>query len=355
MKSAKALLVLEDGAVFEGSSFAKTGRTSGETVFYTGVVGYQEVVTDPSFAGTLTVFTYPIIGSYGVNSEDSETPDVHVSGVVLRRYSRHVSNFRATGKFEDFLAKNGVVGIEGVDTRALAVHLREQGEMKGMIVPGDADPQVLVKKLQKMCSPWETDMVGNLHAPDIHAPAKARNKLAVLNLGVKRSTLEQLSALGCAIKVFPASATPRSILATKAKGLLVAGGPGDPQVLGSVIAAVKSLLGKIPILGVGSGQPVLALALDCGVRRMKTGHRGVNYPVKRITDGATEITVQAHSFTVDEANVSADAEITHLNVNDRTIEGIRSRKFPAHSVQFQPNTDDMGRPNRVFADFVSSL
>ena len=355
MKSAKAQLVLEDGAVFEGIPFAKTGRTSGETVFYTGVVGYQEVVTDPSYAGTLTVFTYPIIGSYGVNSEDSETPDVHVSGVVLRRYSRHISNFRATGKFEDFLAKNGVVGIEGVDTRALAVHLREQGEMKGMIVPGDADPQALVKKLRKMRSPWGSDLVDGLRAPGLVSPPKPKTRLAVLNLGVKRSTLEQLTALGCAIKVFPASATPRSILAAKAKGILVAGGPGDPRVLDSVIASLKALLGKIPILGVGSGQPVLALALDCGVRRMKTGHRGVNYPVKRVTDGTTEITVQAHSFTVDEANVSADVEITHLNVNDRTIEGIRSRKFPARSVQFQPNTDEMGAPNRVFADFVGSL
>ena len=355
MKSAQALLILEDGTVFEGTPFAKVGRTAGETVFYTGVVGYQEVITDPSYAGTITVLTYPIIGSYGVNAEDNERADVHVSGVVLRRYSRHISNFRATGKLEEFLVKHGVVGIEGVDTRAVAVHLREQGEMKGMIVPGDADPKEAVKKLRKMRSPWETDLVKDLGTIEPVKPAKAKVKIVVLDLGVKRSTLVQFAELGCAVKVLPASASVRSILATRAKGLLLAGGPGDPQVLGAAVATVKSLLGRIPILGIGSGQLILALALDCGVRRMKTGHHGLNYPVKRTDNGATEITTQAHSFTVDEKNVSAGVEVTHLNVNDRTIEGIRSRKFPTQSVQFQPTTDEMGKPNPLFAEFVKGL
>ncbi len=351
MKNAKALLILSDGAVFEGRAFAKRGRAAGEACFYTGVVGYQEVVTDPAWAGALVVLTHPTIGSYGVNDEDNESPDAQVAGVVLKRYSGYVSNFRATGAFEEFLVKRGVVGIEGIDTRAVAVHLREHGERMGTIVPGDADVKSVVAKLKKTRSPWETDLVKGLKACAAAKPRKAGFNLVVLNLGVARSTLDQFAALDCAIKVVSSGASARSILAAKPDGVLLAGGPGDPRAIGYAVDTVKELLGKVPVLGVGLGHLVLALALGSDVARMKTGHRGVNYPVKRM-DGGSEITVQAHSFVVDGAALGEGVEVTHVNVNDGSVEGVRSARLAAASVQFQPSTDEMGRPNRLFAEFT---
>ena len=351
MKNAKALLILSDGAVFEGRAFARRGRAVGEACFYTGVVGYQEVVTDPAWAGALVVMTHPTIGSYGVNDEDRETPDVHVAGIVLKHCSRYVSNFRATGAFEEFLAERGVVGIEGVDTRAVTVHLREHGERMGTIVPGGANVASVVAKLRKTRSPWETDLVKGLKAWPAARPRKSSFRAVVLNLGICRSTLAQLGRLGCRVKVVPSDASARSILAAKPDGVLLAGGPGDPRAIGYAADTVRKLLGKVPILGIGLGHLVIALALDSGVARMKVGHRGVNYPVKR-TDGGSEITVQAHSFVVDGAALGEGVEVTHVNVNDGSVEGIRSTRVAAASVQFQPSTDEMGNPNRLFAEFT---
>ena len=355
-KSTKAFLVLEDGMVLEGMPFAARGRAVGEAVFYTGVVGYQEVLTDPSYAGTLAVLTYPIIGSTGVNDEDNETPDVHAAGVVIRRYSPYVSNFRATGKLEEFLADRAVVGIQGVDTRALAVHLRDHGEMKGMIVSGDGTATEALDELKAAASPWEADLVKDLRAPEPLEPSGAeKHKLAVLNVGVKKSCLSQLTGLGCAVEILSAGAKPEDVLKTKANGVLVAGGPGKPQVLDYAVDTLRSLLGQMPILGVGLGHQLLALALGCKVKRMKTGHHGVNHSVRRLADGVSEITCQHHSFVVDENSLPDDVEVTHLNVNDRSVEGIGSTKYPAASVQFHPGPDERGNPNKVFDEFVGGL
>lgn len=355
MKNGKAMLVLEDGTVFEGDTFGKVGEAIGETVFYTGVVGYQEVLTDPSYAGTLTTLTYPIIGSYGVNDEDNETSRTHPSGVIIKEYSRTASNFRSTGTLEDFLIEHGVVGIRGVDTRQVAVHLRDHGEMKGIIVPGDVDADEALAKVKSATSPWEEDLLSGLSAPEAPKPrGKAKHKLVALNVGVKRSTLAALATLGCAVRVVPASTSAAEVLALKSDGLLLSGGPGDPNAAGQVIDTVKTLLGKIPILGVGLGHQVLALALGCPVRRMKVGHHGVNHSVKCTADGKGEITVQHHSFVVGDG-VPDGVEVTHQNVNDNTVEGIRSSSHPAVSVQFHPSNDDWGRPNRVYSEFLESL
>ena len=335
--------------------FGKVGEAVGETVFYTGVVGYQEVITDPSYAGTLTTLTYPIIGSYGVNDEDNETPQAHPCGVVIKEYSRTASNFRSTGTLDAFLIARGVVGIRGVDTRALAVHLRDHGEMKGMIVSGDGDAEAALSKLKAATSPWGDDLLSDLSAPEVPKPeGKAKHRLTALNAGVKRSTLASLAALGCAVRIVPASTTAQEILKLKTDGLLLSGGPGDPNVATGVVDTVKTLLGKTPIFGVGLGHQILALALGCTVERMKVGHHGVNHSVKRTAGGRGEITVQHHSFVVDKA-VPGDVSVTHVNVNDGTIEGIRSVKHAAASVQFHPSCDDWGRPNKAYSEFLENL
>ncbi len=377
MGSDKAVLLLEDGTAFDGLAFAERGEAIGEAVLYTGVVGYQEVVTDPSYRGTLVTMTYPIIGSYGVNAEDNQSPALHARGVIIRDYSTTVSNFRATGTFEDFLKQGRVVGIREVDTRAVAVHLRERGEMRAAIAPADADRKALLEKLKATPSPYATDLVaqasglwaaGGTPVP----PAEAKHRVAVLDLGVKRGLLAQLAQLGCAVNLLPASASAKDVLATKAEGLILAGGPGDPRVPAYAIETARPLVGKLPLLGIGLGHQVLALALGCRVRRMKLGHHGVNYPVRekdsrsllceapeasrQKTPGVffshCDITVQHHSFVVDEAAVPAAVEVTHANVNDSTIEGIRSKAAPAAGVQFHPTPDEHGRPSKILERFL---
>ncbi len=353
MASEKAVLLLEDGMAFDGLAFAHRGEAIGEAVLYTGVVGYQEVVTNPSYRGTLVTFTYPIIGSYGVNADDNESPAVQARGVVIRDYSTVVSNFRATGAFEDFLTQTRVVGIREVDTRAVAVHLRDHGEMRAAIAPAEADRKALLEKLRGTPSPYSSDLVRELgRQPSPAPPADAKHKVAVLNLGVKRGLLAQLAQLGCAVELLPANASANDALAAKPTGLILTGGPGDPRLPAYAVETARSLLGKLPLLGIGLGHQVLALALGCKVRRMKLGHRGVNYPVSSLADRHCDITVQHHSFVVDEAAVPADVEITHTNVNDSTVEGIRSKAVRAAGVQFHPTPDEHGRPSRILERFL---
>ena len=352
MSSAKAALVLEDGTVFDGKPFGKAGEAFGETVFYTGVVGYQEIITDPSYRRTLAVLTYPVIGSYGVNEEDNESAGVQTSGVVIREYSPYWSNFRARGSLEGFLREHGVVGIRELDTRAVAVHLREHGEMKGAIVSGEFDRDQLVEKLKASPPTFEQDLVRELSREEVRKPVgPEKHRLAVLNLSVKRSLLDQLAQLGCTVEILRCTASPEDVLAKNAEGVILAGGPGDPRVLGYAADTVRSLLGKLPILGTGLGHQVLALALGCRVRRMKAGHHGVNYPVRDLKNGTSRITTQHHSFVVEKDSVPDSVEVTHLNVNDGTVEGIASRDFAARSVQFHPCPDEMGRPNELLGTF----
>lgn len=353
MSCKQAILLLEDGAAFDGLAFAAPGEAIGEAVLYTGVVGYQEVVTNPSYRGAILTLTYPIIGSYGVNDEDSESSAAHVRGVVIRDYSATVSNFRATGSFEDFLRQRRVVGIRGVDTRAVAVHLRERGEMRAAIAPADADRAALLARLRATPAPFGTDLVAEL-SPEAAPPppAEPKHRVAVLDLGAKRSLLAQLAQLGCAVELLPATASAADLLAKRPEGVILAGGPGDPRVAAYAIETARALSGKAPLLGIGLGHQVLALALGCTVRRMKLGHRGVNYPVRDLGANHCDITVQHHSFVVDAAGVASAVEITHVNVNDATVEGIRARAARASGVQFHPTPDEHGRPSGILERFV---
>jgi carbamoyl-phosphate synthase small subunit len=348
----KAALVLEDGSVFEGVPFGAPGEASGETVLYTGVVGYPEVLTDTAFRRTLVVMTYPIIGAYGVNSEDGESPQAQAQGIVVREHSPYYSNWRAKGSLEDFLKDRGIVGIREVDTRAVAVHLREKGEMRGAIASGDVDVAAAARKLREMPSPYASDLVREVTGSGKRDPrGAAKHRVAVLDLGVKRSLLDQLAALGCAVEILRADAPAGDVLAGKPDRVVAAGGPGDPRVPAAARETLRGLLGKVPVLGVGLGCEVLALALGCAVRRLKLGHRGMNQSVREPKSGNCLVTSQTHGFAVEE-KVPASVEVTHVNLNDGTVEGIRSQDHPASGIEFNPSPDEMERPSPILARFL---
>ena len=356
MSDEKAALILEDGSLFEGRPFGAAGEAFGETVFYTGVVGYQEVLTHPSYRRTLVVATYPIIGCYGTNGEDDESPSGQAAGLIVREYSPYFSNFRATASLEDFLVRHKVVGIREVDTRAVAVHLREKGEMRGALVPGDCDASKVARRLKETPSPFADDLAAQATWEGVRkAVGTERRRVAVLNLGVTHSLLAQLARLGCTVDVVSCAGGADAALAREPRGVILAGGPGDPGVLPRAVEAARSLLGKTPLLGIGLGHQVLGLALGCRIRRLRAGHHGVNYPVRDRAGGASHITVQHHSFVVDESAIPDAVEVTHENLNDRTVEGLRARAAAAWSVQFHPCPDEMERPSPLLAQWCDSL
>ncbi len=349
----RAALVLEDGATFEGERFGAEGEAFGETVFYTGVVGYQEVITDPAYRGTIVVMTYPIIGCCGVNLEDSESDAAQVRGIVVREYSPYFSNWRAVGSLEDFLKERGVVGIREVDTRAVAVHLRERGEMRGAIVSGDFDAGAVARRLRETPSPYAGDLVRESASVGCREAAGAAGgrRVVLLDMGAKRSLLGQLAALGAAVEVVGSDASAREVMEKKPERVVAAGGPGDPRVQLTARETLRALLGKVPIIGVGLGCEVLALALGCGVGRMKAGHRGMNQSVRETATGRCIVTSQSHCFAV-EGKPPPAVETTHVNLNDGSVEGIRSREHPAAGVEFNPSPDEMERPSPLLAAFL---
>jgi carbamoyl-phosphate synthase small subunit len=352
MSDAIAALVLEDGTVFEGRPYGAAGRAPGLAVFYTGVVGYQEVLTDPSYRGTILVLTFPIAGAYGVNAEDNQSPALHPAGVVVREASRTHSNWRSNGSLEDLLKARGIVGVREVDTRAVAVHLRDKGEMRGAVVSGEFDAAAVARDLK--APPPARDLVGEATWEEVR-PARGPEtcRLVVLNLGATESLLGQLAALGARVEVLRADTPAKDVLKGKPRGVVVAGGPGDPGALEGPIETVRALLGRVPLLGIGLGHQVLALALGCRIERMKAGHRGVNYPVLDRPSGTSRITAQGHGFVVSAEGLAPSAEVTHTNLNDGTVEGVRAREAAAWGLQFHPQPDDFGRPSDLLRAFIA--
>lgn len=349
----KAALVLADGTVFEGSSGGISGKVHGEVVFHTGVVGYQEILTDPVYAGQIVVLTYPLIGNYGVNDEDRESDSIWPQALIVREVSPIFSNFRATGSFPDFLKKNNTLWIKDVDTRALAIHLRDQGEMVGIMSTEGIDPDKLKKEVKSVSSPYQQDLVKSTSCKEIvEDKDKLKYRLAIVDLGVQNSLLSQLRELNCSLIRVPASTPADKIIKLKPDGILITSGPGDPQQMGDLIGQVKVLLGKLPIFGVGLGHQVLAIAGGARTFRMKLGHRGVNLPVTEKGKGRSLITAQHHSFCVEEKSLPRGVQVTHRHLNDGTVEGIEFEKIPAFSIQFYPGRDEFDRPSEYLQKFV---
>ncbi len=371
MSAAPALLALEDGRVFTGESFGARAETTGEVVFNTAMTGYQEVLTDPSYCGQIVTFTYPLMGNYGINAEDFESTTIRAQAMVCREVCERPSNWRATGKLQDWLAEHGVPGIGGIDTRALTRHLRERGVMRGCVSALDLDPAMLVEKARKspsMAGLALADVVtciepywwGEEGMVESAPEADARKPLAVvLDYGVKWGILRRLRAEGFRVRVLPARTTAREVLALEPAGVVLSNGPGDPEPLGFAIETARALTAQVPVLGICLGHQLLGLAAGGRTRKLKFGHRGINHPVVDRRNGVVEVTSQNHGFVVDAETLPAgDYELTHWSANDGTLEGMVHRGRPVFSCQYHPESSPGPHDSRpwfsVFAEAVAT-
>lgn len=362
MAKRRAILALEDGTIFKGYGFGAEGEAQGEVVFNTSMSGYQEILTDPSYAGQIVTMTYPHIGNYGVNHKDFESRAPFAEGFVVRENSQMYSNWRAEGSLEEFLSRFGIVAIEGVDTRALTKHIRTAGAMRGVISTEELDEKSLVQKARAVPSIVGRDLVKGVtsrHPYEWSKPEEKSFSVVAYDFGIKRNILRCLEAVGCEVSVVPATTPAKEVLDLNPDGVFLSNGPGDPEPLGYAIAAIRSLVGKKPIFGICLGHQLLSLALGAKTYKLKFGHRGANHPVKNLATGRVEITSQNHGFAVDAASLGVrgerwrvgsslpignwpgksdfgPVEITHVNLNDGTVEGLRCIELPAFSVQYHP-------------------
>jgi carbamoyl-phosphate synthase small subunit len=353
--SEAAKLALEDGTVYSGIAFGADGEVDGEVVFNTSMTGYQEILTDPSYRGQIVAMTYPEIGNYGVNSEDVESQRPHLAGFIVRQLSGRASNFRSEGALDDYLSDHGIVGLAGIDTRSLVRRLRTHGAMKGVISTQELDDATLVAKAksspglvgrdlvrevvpQQPCewteklSPWtrldHDQLPENAIAPGFHVVA--------LDFGMKWNIARHLHDMGCKVTILPGTATADEVLALAPDGIFLSNGPGDPEPVDYGIETIRKLLGQTPIFGICLGHQLLALACGAETFKLKFGHRGANQPVQNLLNSRVEITAQNHGFAVREETLPETLEITHRNLNDNTIAGIKLRDLPAFSVQYHP-------------------
>ena len=347
----KAILLLEDGTVFEGTSFGAKGQKCGEVVFNTSMAGYQEILTDPSYHEQIITMTYPLIGNYGTNKADTESRKIFARGLIVKENCDYPSSWRNTQSLTDYLKANNVAGLEGIDTRALVKHIRIAGAMRGIISSTEFGITSLKKKLQQYPSLvgrdivkdvtgkksycWDKGVIDVLNNREIRPDKKYR--IVAFDYGIKHNILRLLRSHGCDVYVTPAVTTAKEVLAQKPDGVFLSNGPGDPAPVSYAIKTIQELLGKVPIFGICLGHQLLALALGAKTYKLKFGHRGANHPVQNLRTGKIEITCQNHGFCVDMDSLNNKAvELTHLNLNDNTIEGIRCKERPAFSVQYHP-------------------
>lgn len=333
-----AYLALENGKIYKGRSFGASGETSGEVVFNTSMAGYQEILTDPSYKGQIVTMTYPLIGNYGVNDADAESCKPFVEGFVVKEYSKIASNWRSQKTLGDYLNENNVVAIEGIDTRDLTLHIREAGAMKAVLSTKDADPESLIRKAKASRGLEGRDLVKEVVCQEAYEwNAKGKYKVVALDCGIKFNMLRELAKNNCRVTVLPASSKAGEILHHKPHGLLLSNGPGDPAALGYIVKTTQELIGKLPIFGICLGHQMLGQAFGGKTYKLKFGHHGGNQPVKDLKTGRVAITVQNHGFCVDINTLNKkEIEITHINLNDKTLEGMRHKKLPIFSVQFHP-------------------
>jgi len=359
----RAILALEDGRIFEGYSFGRSGEVSGEVVFNTALSGYQEVLTDPSYAGQIVTMTYPHIGNYGVNQEDVESARPQVAGFVVREVSLVASSWRATGSLSQYLAEAGVVGISNIDTRALTRHLRTAGAQRGVVSTLAKEPAALVAQARSSRSMIGLDLAREVScrepyrgiAPNLSGGPPFR--VVAYDFGIKRNILRMLAAEGCDVTVVPATTSAAEALSLRPEGIFLSNGPGDPEPVTYAVEASKALMEKLPVFGICLGHQILGLACGGKTFKLKFGHRGTNHPVKNLRTGRVEITSQNHGFAVDSALFERPEFIqTHVNLNDGTVEGFRHRDLPVVSVQYHPEASPGPHDSHyLFEEFVSLM
>jgi len=342
----KSVLVLEDGTTFIGRAFGADAESFGEIVFNTSMTGYQEILTDPSYNGQIVVMTYPEIGNYGINLEDVESIRPFVRGFVVKEYWRVPSNWRSTENLETYLIRNGIIGIEGVDTRELTRRIRSRGAQRAVVSSIDFSTENLLKKVLSSPSILDIDLVTEVSCEkpyywqsgrsNLASEAQKRFKVVAYDYGVKQNILRSLVNSGCEVRVVPSNTSPEEALSMDPDGIVLSNGPGDPSAVSYAIDCVRKLIGKKPIFGICLGHQILSLALGGKTFKLKFGHRGANQPVKNLLTGRVEITSQNHGFAVDPGSLGSEVEITHINLNDGTVEGLRHIDHPIFSVQYHP-------------------
>jgi carbamoyl-phosphate synthase small subunit len=355
----KAYLVLEDGRWFAGESFGATGHATGEIVFHTGLTGYQEILTDPSYCGQIVTLTYPHIGNYGVNRDDLESDRPQVEALVVRDASPIASNHRATGTLQDYLTEFGIPAITGIDTRALTRHIRSKGAMRAVLSTEEATVDTLVEQSRQSPEMVGADLVQRVTCKKLYAwPASAAERFHVVayDFGIKRGILRSLAGTGIRTTVVPAEMPAQEVLALEPDGVFLSNGPGDPEPVTYAIESVRELLGSLPIFGICLGHQILALAIGGRTFKLPFGHHGANHPVRRHSDGAVEITSQNHGFAVEPDSLEGlPVELTHVNLNDHTLEGFRLKNQPAMSVQYHPEASPGPHDARYLFDRFTQM